>query len=1320
MKRHWDVPVLMVGCKDDLRSTEPLSSLLSESMASSFAESLELSYTECSALNGDSSSVFRLAGMLVMANERREHYKTPGQMYGRGVNLVRGIGEMSIARAMRHLFSVYSDRLALGERMYDATGRELLRYNWTTYKQLGERVRNFGVGLKKLVPSRSYVCLCAENSVSWMVADMAMQIQNVVSVMVHYTLPDEDIDYIVSHSELDAVITTRSLVQSFARAAATNPKLKAIIVQEDLDNNGRPLPLSSSSAIAKPINLILDDCREISPNTKFLLMEEVEKIGKDLLDAPERASTVVEYDENNKDDDVFTISYTSGSTGRPKGIMMSYKAHRADVIMETTGGSIGVVFEPLSHSERLNSYAKLCGGGRIVLFRGEVANLLEELQICGPTVFISVPRFWNVLYGEYNKVVALYRKHLPEKGPRAAHAVARNLFESLMGGRIIYAATGGAPIGAAVLTWMYGFSYIVNESYGSMEVGAITSSKKFSSELEFKIVDVPEMGYTSKDLPFPRGELCVKTVTMFSGYHNNDAETNEAFIEGGYFRTGDIVQLEGPDSVTIIDRKKFIFKLSQGEYVSPSKSEGCYSKSKFISQIMAYGNSLQSYLIALVVPNEAILTSWALSHNIQASFETLCSLPEIKALILTDMRNCELGSQLRPYEKVKDIFISSELMTPDNGLLTATSKLNRRGILNKYKSHLEALYSSPEALKEVNNDDKKTITPEETEALAQLKKLIASALPTTANADLDIQNGTHLASAGLDSLSALKLVKHIQQEMKVSIPIASLYQPNTTVESLAQAVSHQQTTVAHLRDDDNDVLLEEEINPSIDIDPYNWIPELLPKHQTPNDKRLAEKKKEESMKAVRSEAHKQLLERLHSPSPSAPTSESTGTIPSNEASRSSPKLARFKIERPKNTTSTGSHRFENLTYNNILLTGATGFLGVYLVKELLDSFPNATLHCIVRGASDEISKQKLVNALASAKIDQLDSELVPGTSKFERIKIINADLSNEKRFGLSEEKWNELCDTIDSIYHCATWVNTLFPYQVLRPANVVSTVQLVKLALTGQKNQRKPFHYISTLSTLSPHSGWSPEFSISSSAKLYGFDGYPLTKRVCEMLLGNIEDLIPDFPLVIYRPGAIVGHSKTGHFNIDAYVHKLICGVTQFGFYPVSKKRKMQFDWVPVDYCAKAIAHISKTGGAQRAPRRYNICNPYSLYSMNMTRLAKYINSFGYDLKPKNFRFWRRDLYAEMDKNPGKNVLEPLRSNFEDGIHSDPRMECPSTLASLRPLKLVSENSKNTTIDHDAEPIAICRPISEEAIHAMLRFAIEKGYIQPPTSSSSS
>lgn len=177
-------------------------------------------------------------------------------------------------------------------------------------------------------------------------------------------------------------------------------------------------------------------------------------------------------------------------------------------------------------------------------------------------------------------------------------------------------------------------------------------------------------------------------------------------------------------------------------------------------------------------------------------------------------------------------------------------------------------------------------------------------------------------------------------------------------------------------------------------------------------------------------------------------------------------------------------------------------------------------------------------------------------------------------------------------------------------------------------------------------------------------------------------------------------------------------------------------DWAPVDFVAKTIVHISKSGGSQTAPRRYNVCNPYSCYSMNMNRLATYIQEYGYTLNPQPFRQWRRELYTQFDSRPGYNTLEPLRSYFEDGFPEDGRFECQSTLKSLKPLKhrkfmndtsgssmsniqdmaKSKEEDKLPESDQDKSevPFAICRPISREIVHNMIKFCIEKEYIAPP------
>ena len=146
------------------------------------------------------------------------------------------------------------------------------------------------------------------------------------------------------------------------------------------------------------------------------------------------------------------------------------------------------------------------------------------------------------------------------------------------------------------------------------QVGGISQGNSIIGHAKVKLVDVPEMGYLTTDSP-PRGEICVQTEAMVDGYFKNEAETSEKFVDG-YFRTGDIGVMESPDKVRIIDRKKNIFKLAQGEFVSPERLENLYtSSSPLIEQVYVYGNSLQMNVVAVVVPHSGGLLAWWSSNS---------------------------------------------------------------------------------------------------------------------------------------------------------------------------------------------------------------------------------------------------------------------------------------------------------------------------------------------------------------------------------------------------------------------------------------------------------------------------------------------------------------------------------------------------------------------------------------------------------------------------------------------------------------------------------------------------------------------------------
>ena len=185
------------------------------------------------------------------------------------------------------------------------------------------------------------------------------------------------------------------------------------------------------------------------------------------------------------------------------------------------------------------------------------------------------------------------------------------LAQNLLGGRFVSALTGSAPISAEVKAFVESLLDIpLVEGYGSTEAGIVYIDGRVRRPLviDYKLVDVPDLGYFHTDQPHPRGELLVKTKDLFPGYYKRPEVTAEVFDPDGYYRTGDVVAEVGPDQLVYLDRRNNVLKLSQGEFVTVSKLEAVFGDSPLVRQIYVYGNSARSYLLAVVVPTEDALS----------------------------------------------------------------------------------------------------------------------------------------------------------------------------------------------------------------------------------------------------------------------------------------------------------------------------------------------------------------------------------------------------------------------------------------------------------------------------------------------------------------------------------------------------------------------------------------------------------------------------------------------------------------------------------------------------------------------------------------
>jgi long-chain acyl-CoA synthetase len=268
--------------------------------------------------------------------------------------------------------------------------------------------------------------------------------------------------------------------------------------------------------------------------------------------------------------------------------------------------------------------------------------------------------------------------------------------------------TGSAPISSEVMNFLkVACSCPIIEGYGQTEsTGAsfVTSFADSSSghvggptrNTEFKLVDVKEMSYTSKDKdekgnPQPRGEVCFRGPGVFMGYYKDDDKTAEAIDKDGWLHSGDIAKLNSNGSITLIDRKKNIFKLSHGEYVASEKIENIYVRCKSLTEIFVYGDSLKSFLVAIVVPDQKFIETFASDKNIQGNYPDLLRNKDIINMVLEDMNKQAKAEKLFGFEMVRKIHLEAESFTLKD-LLTTTFKLKRHDAKKYYQAILDELY----------------------------------------------------------------------------------------------------------------------------------------------------------------------------------------------------------------------------------------------------------------------------------------------------------------------------------------------------------------------------------------------------------------------------------------------------------------------------------------------------------------------------------------------------------------------------------------------------------------------------------------------------
>lgn len=555
-----------------------------------------------------------------------------------------------------------------------------------------DRVRNVALGLAALgIKPGDRIALLSENRPEWSIADLAILSLGAINVPIYTTQAVDQVRYILTDSGARAIfISNRKLFKHASEALEGPDSLERIIFFDTPDGD---------------------------PIQRSITLESLEKTGQERF--MYKPGAFKAYLKAIRPEDLATIIYTSGTTGEPKGVMLTHSNFVSNVLtivggLPISATDVALSVLPLSHIFERTGFYIFCYSGVSVYYAASFDQVAENLREVRPTVMTAVPRLFEKVYHR------ILKKGLSQKGwkrrvfirslnvgQRYAEAkdkgkligpslaVQQGMANRLVfskwregvGGRLRYFVSGGAPLSPALSYAFLAAGIPILQGYGATETCIVSANRPENNQVGS--VGVPFDGIEvsiAED-----GEILLRGPNVMRGYYGHPEET-AAVLSDEWFATGDVGHLDEGRRLYITDRKKDLFKLSNGKYVAPQQVESLLKQSEFVSQVVVVGAG-RKQPAALIVPEwEAVRQALsAANENFPPDRAALAKFPAAIKLVQIDV--ALLTRELADYQRIRRIALLPDEFTIDRGELTPTLKVKRRVVDEKFESLIEELYS---------------------------------------------------------------------------------------------------------------------------------------------------------------------------------------------------------------------------------------------------------------------------------------------------------------------------------------------------------------------------------------------------------------------------------------------------------------------------------------------------------------------------------------------------------------------------------------------------------------------------------------------------